>query len=241
MSGLSGGKGVFTVVKNDAASRARTGLLDLPRGTVETPVFMPVGTNGTVKALTNEDLAEIGFKLILANTYHLDLRPGMEVISRAGGLRNFTHWKGNYLTDSGGFQLFSLAPFRKISDEGVSFRSHIDGGARFLTPEKAVEIQTILDSDIQMQLDVCTPWGTGEGEARAALEQTLRWLGRAKAAWRAARDGGYGGVLFSIVQGNFYRELREESARRTADLDLPGTAIGGLSVGEPKEVFREFL
>jgi queuine tRNA-ribosyltransferase len=202
---------------------------------------MPVGTNGTVKALSNEDLEEIGFSIILANTYHLYLRPGPEVISAAGGLRNFTRWKGNYLTDSGGFQVFSLAPFRKITDTGVEFRSHIDGSYHLLTPEKAVEIQTLLDSDIQMQLDVCTPWGTEKKEAKTAMEKTAQWLIRARRAWQEAADRGYGGYLFSIVQGNFFPELRRESTEKTLEADTPGIAIGGLSVGEPSGVFREFL
>jgi len=202
---------------------------------------MPVGTNGTVKALTNEDLEEIGFSVILANTYHLYLRPGTEVIKSAEGLRNFTRWKGNYLTDSGGFQIFSLAPFRKITEEGAAFRSHIDGSYHLLTPEKTVEIQTILNSDIQMQLDYCTPWGAEKKEARKALEITALWLKRARESWLCSVNNGYGGSLFSIVQGNFYPELRRESAERTLEFDTPGIAIGGLSVGESSEVFLEYL
>ena len=232
---------IFTVTHADPSSRARTGLLALNHGPVETPVFMPVGTNGTVKALTNEDLESIGFSIILANTYHLYLRPGTEVIAAAGGLRNFTRWKGNYLTDSGGFQVFSLAPFRKITEEGARFRSHIDGSYHLLTPEKAVEIQVLLDSDIQMQLDICTPWGTEEKEARQALERTARWLTRAHSAWNRAAENGYGGSLFSIVQGNFFPELRRESVEKTLETDTPGIAIGGLSVGEGDDVFREYL
>jgi queuine tRNA-ribosyltransferase len=232
---------IFTVTHADPACRARTGLLALNHGAVETPVFMPVGTNGTVKALTNGDLESIGFPIILANTYHLYLRPGTEVIGAAGGLRNFTRWKGNYLTDSGGFQVFSLAPFRKITEEGAQFRSHIDGSYHLLTPEKAVAIQVLLDSDIQMPLDICTPWGTEEKEARTALERTARWLVRAHSAWRRAAENGYGGHLFSIVQGNFFPELRRESVEQTLATDTPGIAIGGLSVGEDEGVFREYL
>jgi queuine tRNA-ribosyltransferase len=202
---------------------------------------MPVGTNGTVKALTNEDLEEIGFSMILANTYHLYLRPGMEVICGAGGLRSFTKWKGNYLTDSGGFQIFSLAPFRKINDEGVQFRSHIDGSSHTLSPEAVVDIQVTLNSDIQMPLDVCTPWGIGREEAKKALELTSRWLIRSHGAWTAAADRGYRGSLFSIVQGNFFQDLRQESVARTLETETPGIAIGGLSVGEPEELFREYL
>ena len=231
----------FTITHTDSASRARRGTIALNHGLVETPVFMPVGTNGTVKALTNEDLEEIGFSIILANTYHLYLRPGTEVIEKAGGLRSFTQWSKNYLTDSGGFQIFSLAPFRKITSEGAAFRSHIDGSYHLLTPEKAVEIQTILGSDIQMQLDVCTAWGTPEKKAREALEITIQWLKRAYESWRCSVDNGYNGSLFSIVQGNFYPELRRESAEKTLEYDTPGIAIGGLSVGENDEVFREYL
>jgi len=169
------------------------------------------------------------------------LRPGTAVIGAAGGLRSFTRWKRNYLTDSGGFQVFSLAPFRKITEEGAKFRSHIDGSYHLLTPEKAVEIQTVLDSDIQMQLDICTPWGATKKEAQKALDSTARWLKRAGAAWNAAVENGYGGSLFSIVQGNFFPDLRRESVEKTLETDTPGLAIGGLSVGEPVEVFREYL
>jgi queuine tRNA-ribosyltransferase len=232
---------IFEITKKDRSSGARNGILKLPHGTVQTPVFMPVGTNATVKALSNKDLEEIGFKLILANTYHLYLRPGMDVISAAGGLRGFSAWRGNYLTDSGGFQVFSLAPFRKITGDGVCFQSHIDGSKHFLTPEKAVEIQVILGSDIQMQLDVCSPWDIRKEEAKKALDITAAWLVRAKDAWLLADSNGYEGSLFSIVQGNFYKDLREESAALAAEADTPGIAIGGLSVGEPEEVFLEYL
>ena len=201
---------------------------------------MPVGTNGTVKAMTRDDLLEIGFDLILSNTYHLYLRPGIEVIRQAGGLHNLMGWKGNILTDSGGFQVFSLAPFRKITDEGVKFQSHIDGSYHFLSPEQIVEIQVILGSDIQMQLDVCTAWGTSHKEATKAMEISSSWLKRALSVWKNEQvKGFYKGELFSIVQGNFYKDLRMESAEQAAD--CPGIAIGGLSVGEPVEVFLEYL
>jgi queuine tRNA-ribosyltransferase len=202
---------------------------------------MPVGTNATVKALTGEDLEEIGFEIILSNTYHLYLRPGTEVIGEAGGLHRFMRWDRNILTDSGGFQVFSLAPFRKITPEGVKFRSHIDGSLHVLSPEKAVEIQTILGSDIQMQLDVCTGWGTEYRDAVKALDITGQWLERAQKTWLEKRENGYGGLLFSIVQGNFYRDLREKSAALCVEADTPGIAIGGLSVGEPPETYREYL
>ncbi|GHV71675.1 queuine tRNA-ribosyltransferase [Spirochaetia bacterium] len=231
----------FTVQHNDTSSRARTGVMETPHGKVSTPVFMPVGTNGAVKALTKDDLKEIGFEIILSNTYHLYLRPGTDVIAAAKGLHHFMNWDRNILTDSGGFQVFSLAPFRKITEEGVKFRSHIDGAYHLLTPEKVVEIQGILGSDIQMQLDYCTSWGAARKEAEKALTLTSRWLSRATDAWKKEQEKGYGGKLFSIVQGNFFEDLRKESAGFAAASDTPGIAIGGLSVGEPEEVFREYL
>jgi len=235
------GTSIFVEETADKESRARTGAVLLPHGRVNTPAFMPVGTNATVKAITPEDLAEIGFSIILANTYHLFLRPGHEVIREAGGLHGFTGWRGNFLTDSGGFQVFSLAPFRTLSDEGVKFRSHIDGAKLFLSPEDAVEVQCALNSDIQMQLDVCAPWGAEEKEAKKALRLTSEWARRAKGRWLERRDDGYRGELFGIIQGNFYKELRAQSADEILSLDLPGIAIGGLSVGEPFDVFAEYL
>ena len=232
----------FTVYSEDLASKARTGVLELPHGKVETPVFMPVGTNGTVKALTNEDLKDIGFDIILSNTYHLFLRPGEEVIQKAGGLHQFTKWDKNILTDSGGFQVFSLSPFRKISSEGVTFKSHIDGSNFFLTPEKIVEIQVMLGSDIQMQLDVCSSWGASRKEAETALDITTLWMERAGIRWQTARDEeNYPGLFFPIVQGNFFKDLRQKSAELVISTDSQGIAIGGLSVGEPEDVFFEYL
>ena len=232
---------IFTVHREDSSSLARTGLLELPHGKVNTPVFMPVGTNGTVKALTVDDLNDIGFQIILSNTYHLYLRPGTEVISEAKGLHKFMNWQGNILTDSGGFQIFSLAPLRKISPEGFKFRSHIDGSNHFLTPEDVVEVQAILGSDIQMQLDVCTSWGASRKEAEKAVETTFQWMERAKKAWEDKKANGYRGHLFPIVQGNFFQDLRAESAKRVIDSNPSGIAIGGLSVGEPEEVYFEYL
>jgi queuine tRNA-ribosyltransferase len=202
---------------------------------------MPVGTCGTVKAITVEDLKEIGFELILSNTYHLYLRPGMDVIAAAGGLHRFMAWDRNLLTDSGGFQVFSLSLLRKVLSEGVWFQSHIDGSRQFLSPEKAVEIQCVLGSDIQMQLDVCNAWGASYKDSEKALAITCEWLGRAKAAWEDKRAQGYNGSLFSIVQGNFFSDLRKRSAEACIASDTPGIAIGGLSVGEPSEVFTEML
>jgi queuine tRNA-ribosyltransferase len=234
--------GNFTITYRDPSCAARTGILRLPHGKVKTPVFMPVGTNGTVKALTREDLKEIGFDIILSNTYHLYLRPGPEVIAASGSLHQFMGWDRNILTDSGGFQVFSLAPFRKITPEGIKFRSHIDGAYHFLTPEKVVELQATLGSDIQMQLDVCTSWGVSRKEAENALKTTSLWMERAKKRWdEEISRGVYGGQFFPIVQGNFFRDLRSESAQRVIDIDPPGIAIGGLSVGEPEEVFLEYL
>ena len=230
----------FTIVHKDPNCSARTGILNLPHGKIETPVFMPVGTNAAVKAMTRDDLEEIGFEIILSNTYHLFLRPGTDVIGSAGGLHKFMSWNRNILTDSGGFQVFSLAPFRKITEEGVIFQSHIDGSRNFLSPEKVVEIQTILGSDIQMPLDVCTPWGVSENEAAKAMTTTHLWLKRALSVWKSEQvKVNYQGQLFSIVQGNFYKNLRQESAGFCEE--APGIAIGGLSVGEPEEVFLEFL
>jgi queuine tRNA-ribosyltransferase len=202
---------------------------------------MPVGTCGTVKAVTVEDLKEIGFEIILSNTYHLFLRPGMDVMAASGGLHKFMAWDRNILTDSGGFQVFSLSSLRKVLPEGVWFQSHIDGSRQFLSPEKAVEIQCVLDSDIQMQLDVCSAWGASYRDSEEALVITNEWLGRAKNLWEEHRARGYKGSLFSIVQGNFFQDLRRRSADACIASGTPGIAIGGLSVGEPPEVFAEML
>lgn len=231
---------IFTAEAKDPNSAARTGTLKLAHGSVSTPVFMPVGTNATVKAVGKDALAELGFVIILANTYHLYLRPGHELIRKAGGLHGFTGWNRNFLTDSGGFQVFSLSKLRKISDEGVRFQSHIDGSRHFLTPELAVDIQTALGSDVFMQLDVCTPWGADERTSLDALVRTSDWAVRSKARWLETR-GDFQGKLFGIVQGNFHRRLRERSAAEIVAVDTPGIALGGLSVGEPFEVFAETL
>jgi len=231
---------LFTVQSRDSDSKARTGLLDLPHGPVQTPVFMPVGTNGTVKAITNEQLEDMGVNLILGNTYHLFLRPGLEVLQRSGGLHSFMSWQHNILTDSGGFQIFSLAPFRKVEEQGVSFRSHIDGSRFQLTPEDVVDIQRVLGSDVLMPLDICTPPGIGETEALKAVNLSTRWAGRSAERWLQS-DPPVPGQLFGIIQGNFYANLRRRSAQQLLELDLPGYAIGGLSVGESFDVFREIL
>lgn len=234
-------KDYFEQIHQDENTRARTGILHLPHGDVQTPVFMPVGTNATVKALTKDDLNEIGFEIILANTYHLYLRPGADLIQKAGGLHGFSKWEKNFLTDSGGFQVFSLSPFRKITDEGVAFQSHIDGSKHFLTPEIVVDLQAKFNSDIQMQLDVCTGFGVEYKDAVKALKQTSDWALRAKKQYLKKQEEGYEGLLFPIVQGNFFKDLRKQSAEFVEDLDLGGIAIGGLSVGEPHEVYSEML
>ena len=215
-------------------------MLELSHGPVPTPVFMPVGTNATVKAITNQQLEQLGVNLILGNTYHLFLRPGMEVMERSGGLHSFMSWPHNILTDSGGFQIFSLAPFRKVEQRGVTFRSHIDGSRFQLTPEDVVDIQRVLGSDILMPLDMCTPPGIGESEALEAVDLTTRWAGRSADRWLQS-DPAVQGQLFGIIQGNFYAHLRRRSAQQLLELDLPGYAIGGLSVGESFAVFRDIL
>lgn len=232
----------FEITHSSPVGKERCGILNLPHGSVETPVFMPVGTNATVKAVSKDDLEEIGFDLILANTYHLFLRPGPDLIEEAGGLHGFSGWKRNFLTDSGGFQVFSLSKIRKITSEGVTFASHIDGSRKLFTPESVVDVQSQYNSDIQMQLDVCTGWNEGRKAAEKALETTSRWLERAEKEWRIKQNTGYKGALFPIVQGNFFEDLRQQSAQFVSSFtDLPGIAIGGLSVGEPAEEFAHFL
>ncbi|WP_178842120.1 tRNA guanosine(34) transglycosylase Tgt [uncultured Treponema sp.] len=232
---------IFDIKHESSDGKARTGTLHLPHGDVQTPVFMPVGTCATVKALTKDDLEEIGFEIILANTYHLYLRPGSDVIEQAGGLHGFSGWKRNFLTDSGGFQVWSLSKLRKITEEGALFASNIDGSRHLFTPEKIVDVQAQFNSDIQMQLDVCTGWGIGRKEALHALEITENWLKRAKDQWLKKQDEGYRGILLPIVQGNFFEDLRIRSAQFVASMDMPAIAIGGLSVGEPPEEFASML
>ena len=231
----------FSVLSRDSGSLARTGTLELPHGKVATPVFMPVGTNGAVKALTAQDLKEIGFEIILSNTYHLYLRPGMEVMAASGGLHSFMGWDRNILTDSGGYQVFSLSGLRKVKPEGAWFQSHIDGSRHFLSPEKVVEIQCVIGSDIQMQLDVCNGWGSSYKDSEKSLALTTQWLSRAKDEWERRRAEGFRGSLFSIVQGNFFPDLRRRSAEACIASGTPGIAIGGLSVGEPPAAFAETL
>ena len=232
---------IFDIKHESSDGKARTGTLHLPHGDVQTPVFMPVGTNATVKALTKDDLDEIGFEIILANTYHLYLRPGSDVIEEAGGLHGFSGWKKNFLTDSGGFQVWSLSKLRKITEEGAMFASNIDGSRHLFTPEKIVDVQAQFNSDIQMQLDVCSGWGIDKKEALHSLEITENWLKRAKSEWLKKQDEGYKGILLPIVQGNFFEDLRIRSAEFVTSMEMPAIAIGGLSVGEPAEVFASML
>ena len=222
------------VTKTDAGG-ARRGSLSTPHGRVETPAFMPVGTAATVKALTHEALEGLGASIILANTYHLYLRPGPELIRKLGGLHRFMSWRSAILTDSGGYQVFSLAALRKISDAGVTFRSHLDGSEHLLTPEKAVEIQLALGSDIAMVLDECIETPAPRDEAEAALLRTTLWAGRARKYFLAnvSACGEMNQWQFGIVQGATFADLRRESARQLLDLDFPGYAVGGLAVGEP--------
>ena len=229
--------GMFEIEGRDGPARA--GRMVLSRGAIETPCFMPVGTQGTVKSLTPEDLEAVGARIILGNTYHLYLRPGLEVMRDVGGLNRFMNWNRPILTDSGGYQVFSLARINEIDDDGVTFQSHIDGSKHRLTPELAVEIQDTLGSDIMMALDECPPGEADRATATAALERTLAWLKRGRDRHRQLDDVG---LLFPIFQGGAYVDLRLESLRRTIEMDdWPGLAIGGLSVGEKKQTMLEIL
>jgi queuine tRNA-ribosyltransferase len=230
----------FEVSKTDPRG-ARRGRLTTPHGTVETPFFMPVGTQATVKGLTQEALEELGAEIILANTYHLFLRPGHELVRKLGGLHQFMSWPRAILTDSGGFQVFSLSELRKVTDEGVRFRSHLDGSEHLLTPEKAVEIQLALGSDIAMVLDECIETPAPRDKAEAALKRTTEWAVRASSYYLecARRNGNLPQWQFGIVQGATFADLRRESAKQLLDLDFPGYAVGGLAVGEPHEITCE--
>lgn len=226
----------YEVIKVCKQSGARIGRLTTPHGIVETPVFMPVGTNATVKALTPREVEETGASIILSNTYHLYLRPGHELVEKAGGLHNFMNWHKPILTDSGGFQVFSLSSMRKISDDGVMFASYIDGSRHYFTPEKAIDIQNALGGDIIMAFDECTAADAGYSDSRKALKRTISWLERCY-KHHERKDQ----LLFPIVQGNMYKDLRIESIERTLPYAECGFSIGGLSVGEPKPVMYEML
>ena len=229
----------FEISKKSSKSKARVGKLYTPHGVVDTPAFMPVGTMGTVKTMTPRDLNEIKTEIILSNTYHLFLRPGHELIREAGGLHKFMSWGKPILTDSGGFQVFSLAHMRKVREDGVEFTSHIDGSKHILTPEKVLEIQTAFGSDIMMPLDECVPYPCDKKLAEEALERTTRWAKESKET--VERRTSSIGTLFGIVQGSTYKDLRKRSAEEIAALDFPGYGIGGLSVGEPQEEMFEML
>ena len=227
----------FELLKQSKDTMARLGKLHTPHGVVETPIFMPVGTRGTVKAMTPEEVRDLGAQIILSNTYHLYLKPGHELIKEAGGLHKFMNWNGPILTDSGGFQVFSLGDLRKIKEDGVEFRSHIDGSKHFISPEKSIEIQNALGSDIMMCFDECAPYPAEYDYVKQSMERTTRWAERCKEYHKKLDKQG----LFGIVQGGMYRDLREKSARDLIKLDFPGYAIGGLSVGEPRELMCEVL
>ncbi len=238
----------FSVTHRDGG--ARRGVLTTPHGTVETPAFMPVGTRGAVKAVTPRDLTDLGVQMLLGNTYHLYMRPGDDLIARAGGLHRFMAWDRPILTDSGGYQVFSLATLRQVTEDGVRFRSHVDGAEHLLTPESAVDIQLRLGSDVAMVLDELPGSGVSESEARAAMERTLRWARRARDRFLAVAAGGEdlgaplatpGQAQFGIVQGGIHRPLREASAAATEAIGFDGYAIGGLSVGEPVDVMYEVV
>src|SRR6478609_8728391 len=225
----------FKVLATDG--KARRGAITMPRGTIRTPAFMPVGTGGTVKAMYMDQVRELGADIILGNTYHLMLRPGAERVARLGGLHKLIRWDGPILTDSGGFQVMSLSGLRKLDEKGVTFKSHVDGSLHHMSPERSIEIQGMLDSDIQMQLDECVALPAEPREIRRAMEMSLRWAERCKIAFGDQP----GKAMFGIVQGGAVEALRIESATALAALDLKGYAVGGLAVGEPQDVMLKML
>ncbi len=227
----------YELIKTCKQTGARLGIIHTPHGSFETPMFMPVGTLATVKTLSPEELKEMGAGIILSNTYHLWLRPGHEIVKEAGGLHSFMNWDRGILTDSGGFQVFSLSEFRKIEEEGVYFRNHLNGDKLFLSPEKAMEIQNALGSDIMMAFDECPPYPATYEYMKQSVERTSRWAERCLKAHKRPNEQG----LFGIVQGGEFEDLRKQSAQDLVSLDFPGYAVGGLSVGEPKEVMNRVL
>ena len=241
----------FELLKTDTRTKARRGRVTTPHGVIETPIFMPVGTAATVKGMRPEEVKELGAQIILSNTYHLYLRPGHEIVKEAGGLHKFMNWDKPILTDSGGFQVFSLGTMRKITEEGVAFRSHIDGSKHMISPEKSIEIQHALGSDIMMAFDECAPYPADRRYVKDSLERTTRWLKRCKEYHEqyCEEHGGESQILgegvnqslFGIMQGGMYNDYRKQSAEEIVALDLPGYAIGGLSVGEPKEMMYEVM
>jgi len=231
---------LFEIQKKENSSSARTGKLTLAHGVVETPIFMPVGTQGTVKTLSPDELEQIGAQIILGNTYHLYLRPGYELIHQAGGLHKFINWQRPILTDSGGYQVFSLAELNKVKQEGVRFQSHLDGSYHFFTPENVVEIQRNLGPDIMMVLDECTSYPCTFDEAHKSNELTIDWAKRSFEKFLSTNPlYGYDQTMFAIVQGSTYEQIRKQSATALAEMNFPGYAIGGLSVGEPKDTMFE--
>ncbi|MBW7651399.1 MULTISPECIES: tRNA guanosine(34) transglycosylase Tgt [Anoxybacillus] len=227
----------YELIKTCKQTGARLGILHTPHGSFETPMFMPVGTLATVKTLSPEELKEMGAGVILSNTYHLWLRPGHDIVKEAGGLHTFMNWDRGILTDSGGFQVFSLSEFRRIEEEGVYFRNHLNGDKLFLSPEKAMEIQNALGSDIMMAFDECPPYPATYEYMKRSVERTSRWAERCLKAHQRPNEQG----LFGIVQGGEFEELRKQSAQDLVSLDFPGYAVGGLSVGEPKDVMNRVL
>ncbi len=228
----------FEIIKKSKKSKARAGILHTKRGSIKTPVFMPVATQGAIKALTWQDMEELNTQIVLGNTYHLALRPGIDLIKKFGNLHNFINWQKPILTDSGGYQVFSLSKIRKISEEGVYFKSHIDGASHFFTPEKVIQLQLDFDSDIMMPLDICTAYPSTHAKTLADLEKTFEWESAAKEYWQKHEKEN---LLFAITQGGFYKDLRTRSTEELVGLDFPGYAIGGLSVGEPKELLDEMI
>jgi len=226
----------YELIAKDERTGARAGIIHTPHGSFETPIFMPVGTQASVKGVSPDELKDLGAGIILSNTYHLFLRPGMELIREAGGLHKFMHWDRAILTDSGGFQVFSLGDLRKITEEGVTFRSHIDGSKKFLSPEVSMQVQMCLGSDIVMAFDECVPYPADYEYAKRSTERTQRWAERCQRAMTAPQQG-----LFGIVQGGMYKDLRRWHVARLVEMDLPGYAVGGLSVGEPPELMYEML
>jgi len=226
----------FELLHTCRQSGARLGVLHTPHGDIPTPIYMPVGTQATVKAMTPREMEEVGAKIILSNTYHLHLRPGEGIVREAGGLHDFMDWHRPILTDSGGFQVFSLSELRKITEEGAAFRSHLDGSRQFISPEISMDIQEALGADIAMAFDVCSAYPCDHRTAQEAMHRTHRWAARCKKHHTRPDQ-----ALFGIVQGAFYEDLRIESAKALADMDFPGYGIGGLSVGEPKPVMYDML
>lgn len=225
-------------VDHEGEGKSRTGILRIRDMEIETPLFMPVGTYAAVKTISPLELHEIGARIILSNAYHLFLRPGEQLIKKLGGIHRFTGWDGGYLTDSGGFQIFSLSPLRKIERRGVTFQSHIDGATHFLSPEDVVNIENDIGADIIMPLDVCSAADTSHDDAEEAAAITCEWADRSKTAWEKSNNEG---TLFGIIQGNMYRDIRENCARKIVDMDFPGYAVGGLSVGEDRETMYGIL